>query len=272
MIQNFITEGLRGKSQETIKTYSHAIEQFERWLDGAGTNLRDYSRTDVQLYINYLVSSRKSANTINKIWNSIKKFSIWANKNSTVEDISVIKPPNILDSAPKSLDKKESNSLLRQIDRSNNVRDMAICQVLLNCGIRLSELVSLDKSDVLTSERKGEIIVRYGKGNKERSIPLNPETRRAINKYLETRTDDNPALFLSNRGSRISARTVQHIFSKYNVNVHALRHTFITRLVRNNEDFSLIQSLSGHSSADMVMRYSAPTEEDKLNAVNKLWQ
>ncbi|WP_280109627.1 tyrosine-type recombinase/integrase [Anoxybacillus flavithermus] len=113
--------------------------------------------------------------------------------------------------------------------------------------------------------------MRKGKGAKERKTPLNSETRRAITKYLEQRTHDNSALFLSNRNKRISPRTVQHIFQKYRVNVHALRHTFITRLVRNGEDISIIQALSGHSSADMVLRYSAPTDEDKMAAVNNLW-
>ncbi|MDP4086163.1 MAG: tyrosine-type recombinase/integrase [Bacillota bacterium] len=270
MLQNFFTEGLRGKSKETIKTYKYAIEQFEIWLDGAGTNLQEYSRTDIQLYINYLVGNGKSAATINKIWNALKKYSLFVSKSECIKDISVIKPPSIFNTAPKSLSRNEANSLVRQIDRSNNIRDLAICLVLLNCGLRLSELVFLDKRDVIISDRKGEIIVRYGKGNKERTVPLNSETRRAIIKYLETRMDNNHALFLSNRGERVSGRAVQHIFNKYDVNVHSLRHTFITRLVRNNEDFSLVQSLSGHSSADMVIRYSAPTEEDKINAVNKL--
>ena len=79
------------------------------------------------------------------------------------------------------------------------------------------------------------------------------------------------ALFLSNRNKRISERTVQHIFEKYDINVHALRHTFITKLVRNGEDFSVVQALSGHANADMVMRYAAPNEEDKVDAVTKLW-
>ena len=115
------------------------------------------------------------------------------------------------------------------------------------------------------------VTIRYGKGNKERKIPLSSETRRAILKYLETREDQHEALFLSNRYKRISERTVQHIFQRYDINVHAFRHTFITKLVRNGEDFSIVQALSGHANADMVMRYAAPNEEDKNEAVTNLW-
>ena len=106
----------------------------------------------------------------------------------------------------------------------------------------------------------------------ERTIPLNAETRRALTKYLEERADDEVALFLSNRHKRISARAVQHVAENLGVNVHRFRHTFITGLVRSKEDISIIQSLSGHRSADMILRYSRPSDEDKQLAVEQLYQ
>lgn len=271
MLDTYLQEGLRGKSQQTIKTYTFCLSQFSTWLDGSGISLEDYSRTDVQQYVDYLVSKRYAATTINKHWSSIKHFSRWAKKEETIEDISVISPPNVLNEAPKSLNRNEVNKIIREIDRSGNVRDFAIAQVLINTGMRLNELVHLDCRDIEITDRKGSVTIRYGKGNKERKIPLSPETRRSILKYLEIREDENEALFLSNRNKRISERTVQHIFQKYDINVHALRHTFITKLVRNGEDFSVVQALSGHANADMVMRYAAPNEEDKTEAVTKLW-
>jgi len=72
---------------------------------------------------------------------------------------------------------------------------------MLHTGIRVSELVSLDRSDVEISERKGMLTVRAGKGNKELTLPLESEVRRAITKYLEERNDDNQALLFSNRGN-----------------------------------------------------------------------
>ena len=95
MIETFVSEGLRGKSVTTIKTYSHALQQFETWIDGSGTSLTEYSRSDVQQYIDYLESKKKSATTINKIWNAIKKYSKWSNKADTIEDISVIKQKDL---------------------------------------------------------------------------------------------------------------------------------------------------------------------------------
>jgi integrase/recombinase XerD len=71
---------------------------------------------------------------------------------------------------------------------------------------------------------------------------------------------------------RISVRSVQHLFEQYGFNVHQARHTFVTGLVRSGEDISVIQSLSGHASADMVLRYSMPTQEDRESAVEKLFK
>jgi integrase/recombinase XerD len=272
MLQRFLEEGLKGKSSTTIRTYEHAIKQFEEWLDGAGTNLEEYSRSDVQQYIDYLASKKKTASTINKIWSAIKLFSKWSGKKAAIEDIYVVKQPDIKRQAPKSLDNKERNKLIRELDRAGNVRDYAILMTLMMTGIRVSELVALDKGDVEINERSGSLIVRAGKGNKERSIPLNVEARRAIQKYLDERSDDNDALFLSNRRERISVRRVQHLLGQYDVHPHQLRHTFIRGLVKENADIAVIQSLSGHSSADMILRYSQPSEEDKQQAVEAIYK
>lgn len=272
MLEQYLREALRGKSKTTIKTYGHALQQFEQWLIGAGTDLANYARSDVQQYIDYLAAKKKSAATINKLWNAIKSYSKWAKKFNAIEDISVIKTVDIKKQAPKALNKLERNKLIRDIDRTENKRDFAIIMTLLNSGVRVSELVSLDRADVEISERKGTIHVRSGKGNKERVLPLNPETRRAITKYMEERSDSHPALFLSNRKERISIRSVQYLMEKHGHNVHQTRHSFITDLVRSKEDLSMIQSLSGHTSADMVLRYSMPSEEDKQRAVDNLYK
>ena len=270
LVQKYIEQKLRAKSESTIKTYKHAIEQFESWLTEAGTNLQEYSRADVQQYLDGLTANGKSAATVNKVYNAIKSFSRWAGKEEAIEEIRVVKQPDFKNSAPKSLPRLERLRLIRESDRKNNKRDFAIITTLLNTGVRVSELVSLNRNDVEISERKGNLTVRQGKGNKERVVPLNTETRRAIQKSLDERTDDHPALFISNRIKRISIRNVQHILEKYGIHPHLLRHTFITDLVRNN-DLVLAQFLSGHSSTDMLARYSKPTMDDMQEAVDELY-
>ena len=87
LLIDYLEKGLRGKSETTIKTYHHALLQFETWLQGAGTDLDGFARSDVQQYVDYLAAHKKSAATINKVFNAIKSFCRWAGKKNLVENI-----------------------------------------------------------------------------------------------------------------------------------------------------------------------------------------
>jgi integrase/recombinase XerD len=78
MLKSFSEEAMRGKSENTIRSYLYVLRQFDEWLRGAGADLTTYGRVDVQQYIDYLVAHRMSASTLNKIFAAIKKFSVWA--------------------------------------------------------------------------------------------------------------------------------------------------------------------------------------------------
>lgn len=271
LLIQFLEEGLKGKAASTIATYKTELIQFEKWLvDAAGTDLCNFARSDVQQYIDFLTVHKKAASTINKSWSAIKKFSKWVGNQEAINDIRVIKPRDFKKEAPKSLNRIERNKLIREVDRYGSKRDYAIIITLLNTGLRISELVALDRDDIQISERKGTMRV-IGKGNKERTVPLNAETRRALTLYLDERKDQLRPLFLSNYRKRISKRSAQRVTEKYGFHAHQLRHTFITKLVRKGVDFSLIQSLTGHESMDMIARYSAPTEEDKAIVIEELF-
>jgi site-specific recombinase XerD len=229
MLNQFLSDGLRGKSARTIKTYGYAIQQFEKWLDESGTNLREYTRSNVLQYIDFLSAKKRSAATINKMWNAIKAFSKWANKRETIDGIEVVK---VAYKVPKAMDEIDLNKLISDIDRTGNKRDYAILMTFLTTGIRVSEMVALNRTDFDVSDGKGSIVVRTmktksSKGNKE-FIPLN--AKRAIEMYLEERTDSDPALFLSNRQERISIRSVQNMLEKNGYNAHQIRHSFLTGL------------------------------------------
>jgi integrase/recombinase XerD len=268
-IDEFI-QGFTGKSPSTQRTYRYVLERFADWLQEAGTDLDGYARMDIQQYVDALLSQGKRAASVRKVFFAIRAFSVASGNQEAVTDIRLPQAPNVLQIAPDSLDRVERNRLMRELDRTGKRRDIAIVWLLIYTGLRVNELVSLNRSDLVISERKGSIRV-VGKGNKERVIPLAPEARRAIQMYLEERHDPNPALVLSNRGGRISVRRVQNMLQRYGVHPHQLRHTFITGLVREGEDMAVVQSLSGHASADMVMRYSRPTEEDRQRAVDHLF-
>lgn len=259
------------KSPHTIKSYKSALNNFDKWLTNFGASLKNFGRIDVQQYVDTLSSEKKAASTIHTKFQAIKAFAEWSGNSDSIQDIRLTKAPSLMSEAPQALDRNERNKIMREIDRLGNKRNAAIFFTFLYTGIRISELVALDISDIEISDRKGSLKVRKGKGNKERTIPLSPEARRAITLYLEERKDNNPALFLSTHKKRLSVRSVQHLCNKHGINPHLFRHTFVTNLVDQGIDDETIRTLTGHESPLMVARYRSVREEAKEDAVNKLY-
>ena len=184
---------------------------------------------------------------------------------------------------PKYLSLDESMQLLdvtHDENNRNNLRDYAIITLFLNCGMRLSELVNIDITDINFNDCKLNVI---GKGNKERTIYLNKACINAINDYLNVRqtktlkTDSRNALFLSERRERISNRTVQTIvknelrkagldINKYSV--HKLRHTAATLMYQyGNVDIRALQEILGHESIATTEIYTHVDSSQLRDAV-----
>lgn len=262
----------QGKSPETIRGYKYKLLHFEKWLGAVETDLYSFSRSDVQQYLDDLTAQKKSSATINGHYAAIRSFSQFANKTECITDIRIVKAPNLYREAPVALERKEVLRIMREVDRSNNKRDKAILLTCIYAGIRVAEIVALDIDDINFTERQGTIRIRQGKGNKERTIPLHKEARYAITDYLKSRESTADALFLSNRQSRISKRSVQQICNKYGINPHKFRHTFVTDLVDAGIDDKTIQTLTGHESPAMITRYRSVRPEDKENAIEVLYR
>lgn len=272
IIEQFVTEGLAGKAPNTVKSYRHSLEQFAKYLDGSGADLTTFARSDVQFYIQRLETiEKRSASGVNRELAAIRSFCRWAGNDAAVTDIRVTKPVKATDKAPEWLDKVTRNRIIRETDRKRNRRDHAIVMTLLGCGLRVSELVGLDRDDIDISDRKGMLHVRQGKGNKERYVPIPADTRRAITQYLDQRTDSMPALFLSAYGKRVSVRAVQAMLKEYDMHPHQLRHTYVKALVDKGTPMATVMSLTGHSSADMVVWYSMPSDDEKAQAVENIF-
>jgi site-specific recombinase XerD len=164
-------------------------------------------------------------------------------------------------------------------DSTRSLRDRAILELLFSAGLRVSELVSLDRDHV--NLNKGEFSVR-GKGSKLRVVFLSEDARDAIFRYLEKRQDMDPALFSAvpiakkgfTRGHdgadlRLTGRSVQRLVKKYaakaglvkDVHPHTLRHSFATDLLRNGADIRSVQAMLGHSSITTTQIYTHVTDE-----------
>ena len=196
-----------------------------------------------------------------------------------------LETPKLDKRLPKYLTLDDSKKLLEttsnEDENRNAKRDFAIITLFLNCGMRLSELVGININDIQFSECKMNVV---GKGNKERTIYLNKACIKAIKDYISIRPEgkhdtqnSNKALFLSERRTRISRRTVQYIVEKEisaagldakKYSVHKLRHTAATLMYQyGNVDIRALQELLGHESISTTEIYTHVNNEQVRNAV-----
>lgn len=184
--------------------------------------------------------------------------------------------PKTKKSLPKYLTLEEAERLLSVVDGKYKERDYAILTLFLNCGMRLSELVSIDYTDI----RPDGTLVITGKGNKERNVYLNQACTDALNAYLKVRPNENVkdrALFLSSRNQRISTRSVQHIVETYlkkaglgdrGLSVHKLRHTAATLMYQHgNVDVLLLKEILGHENLSTTEIYTHISNDAVKDAV-----
>ncbi len=169
-------------------------------------------------------------------------------------------------------------------DSINKKRDIAIVKLFLYAGLRVSELANLDCEDINYSDQS---IKFFGKGNKERYVPLHDDVIQAIKNYLPFRNTISPAskdaekaLFLSRRGNRISVRSIQLFVKKYaklagvknasKITPHKLRHTFATTLYQQTKDLKILQDLLGHTNISTTQIYTHTDTKEKKEAINEL--
>ncbi|MDD6276175.1 MAG: tyrosine recombinase XerC [Clostridia bacterium] len=189
-----------------------------------------------------------------------------------------LEAPKLNKTLPKYLTLEESQRLLDCIDGKFKERDYCIITLFLNCGMRLSELVSLNYNDI-SSDNTMRIV---GKGGKERTVYLNDMCVNAIKEYMKVRpvegVVDKSALFLSNRKTRISAKTVQHIVKELlekaglggkGLSTHKLRHTAATLMYQYGDvDVLLIKELLGHENLSTTEIYTHIVDSQLKNAVD----
>jgi integrase/recombinase XerC len=191
----------------------------------------------------------------------------------------VVRREDLPAKAPRALSDEQQRRLLRMAERAP-ARDRTIVVTLLYTGLRLAELVALDLDDVRLSARKGLVVVRSGKGNAYREVPLNALVRQVLEEWLGERqrlvAEGERAVFVGRGGLRLSKRSVDDVVrglgedAGVKLSAHVLRHTFLTRMVRQGSDLVLVAELAGHRRLETTRRYSLPSDADRLLAVERL--
>lgn len=267
-----------GRSSKTVENYDHylrrffekqkissveditqdAIRSFRRWLSqegasgrGVASSTQNYHFIAIRQFLKYLAKRDVPAMAAEKI--DLAKL--------PERDIDVLYPEEIdtLLAAPKA-------------DSLAGLRDRALLHMLFSTGLRISELVRLNRDDI--RQTADEIAVR-GKGNKVRVVFLSPEAKEAITAYLKARQDIDPALFVRHKKKvgpdddlRLTVRTIQRLIKRHaaaagitkDISPHTLRHSYATDLLRNGADVREVQQLLGHASITTTQVYTHLTD------------
>ncbi len=229
---------------------------------------------------------RRRPATVNVKLATIKSFLGWCHRKGHIPAMPEL--PRQVASAPqavKALDEKEQRKLLAAAKAHRNRRTYPTVYVMIETGLRLAELVALRRKDLVLKERKGELRVRAGKGDKSRTLPLdNPELRRAFAALLGPGTDPDDPVFASQRKDKatsrplpLTGRGIQELLDRLReglgwdeLHPHMLRHTFGQNLRRAGTDWPAIAQLMGHSSIVTTMsHYGTPSERDLARAMNR---
>ena len=275
-------QALAPRSREAYRAQVGAYLGWLATTDESKGALTEHDRRDwaVRDYKRHMKQHKGwSATTVNQALAAIDNF--YRSRQMGSPDVAREQLPQV---APRALDETEQRKLLRAVERLPSARDRAIVTLMLYTGLRLSELTALMVTDVAITARTGQVIVRSGKGDRYRTVPLNSACRAALGEWLDQRAElgaikgiATDALWLSRLGTHMSARAVGHVIQRIaadagldGLSAHVLRHTFVTNLVRSGTDVVLVAELAGHRRLDTTRRYSLPSEADRADAVESV--
>ncbi len=292
-------ETIQNRSPQTVNEYYYDIRMFLRFVKILKFNAKEefdeitvkdmdvsvlekLTLSDFNAYMTFLSRNRgASSKTRARKVASLRSFYKYLfskvkliNNNPALE----LETPKHKKGLPRYLNLEESTKLLDNVESRHEKRDFAMLTLLLNCGIRISELVGINITDY-----RDDTIKISGKGNKERTIYLNDACRNAINEYMAVRPNDKAvdknAMFLSERYTRISRKTVHVIVKKQLANAgidttkysaHKLRHTAATLMYKHGDvDIRALQRILGHESIATTEIYTHLDDEQLRSASKK---
>ena len=260
LIDKFISaKEIEGCSKRTIKYYESTLLKMNSKLDKEITHM---TTDDLRTYLtDYQKINNCSKASVDNIRRNLSSFFSWLEEEnyilkSPMKRIHKIKTDKVI----KETYSDETLELLR--DNCNNLRDLAIIDILASTGMRVGELVKLNINDIDFENRE---CVVFGKGNKERPVYFDARTKIHLKNYLNSRTDDNPALFVSLdapygrlkiSGVEIRLRQLGRRLGIQKVHPHKFRRTVATKAIDKGMPIEQVQSLLGHSQIDTTMHYA----------------
>ena len=263
----------KNASRHTIDNYERDLKEFIVFLNGASVETVDY--LTIRRFLAHLKERNISARSTARKLSSLRSFFRFLIKDGYLKSnpTDAVSSPKQEKHLPKFLTESDAAHLMDSPDTSNVLgsRDHAMLETLYSTGMRISELTSLRQDDV---DFIGGMVKVFGKGKKERLLPIGDRALKAIRDYLKVRSSDSRVIFLNKNQKPISPRGFRKVLNKYvlkaslkeHISPHTLRHSFATHLLNRGADLRSVQELLGHVNLSTTQIYTHLTTE-KLKSV-----
>ena len=265
-----------GLSKNTLNSYRFDLIIFDSWLgEQKKIAMMDVSELEIQEFLAFKFPSSKSR-SISRLLATLRRFFRYQLREKKIQKDPTLKiqTPKIPKSLPKSLSEEEVESLLDapNLDSSSGLRDRSMLELLYACGLRVTELVDIQLTEVILSDG---VIRVTGKGSKTRLVPMGEEAVDWIKKYIDQARGDilrkktSKYLFITNRGGPMTRQAFWYVIKKYAVvasinkpmSPHILRHAFATHLINHGADLRVVQMLLGHTDISTTQIYTHVARE-----------
>lgn len=262
---------VRHKSINTVESYKRDVTQYITYLSDTGVNdIATATKTTILSYLMQLQKKGKASSTVSRTLASLRSFYLFMLQNGTVNSnpTSNLEAPHVEKKVPQVLAGTEVEKLLEQPKTTDNkgIRDKAMLELLYATGIRVSELISLEMSDVNIQMS----FIRCKGGKKERIIPMGNKAKEALLEYIKEarpymiKDENETALFVNCNGVRLSRQGFWKLIKYYRneagiqaeITPHTLRHSFAAHLLENGADLHSIQEMMGHADISSTQVYS----------------
>ena len=266
---------VRNLSENTLRSYQTDLLAFEQWCSREGVEVAKVDHRNLRLYLAYLKQAQYSAKTLNRHLSSLRGFYKWMQREKLIatDPALALSNPRAPRNLPHTMTDSDVNRLLESCDTTTAVglRDRAFLEFLYATGARISEVATLKLEQI---DLQNGTVRLFGKGSKERIVPLYESAIEWLKKYLRSSRPTlllkdktgraHSALFISVRGNDMSADSLRKVFSSYlaaagldsSLSPHAMRHTYATELLGGGADLRIVQELLGHESLSTTQVYT----------------
>ena len=278
---------VRNYSPNTAAAYAQDLDCFLIWASNCGIDVLQATHRDFRRFLSSLSGAGYAKTTVNRRLSAVRSFYSWLVREGVIESnpAAVVSSPKLPKSLPHVLSQEDVEKLLKCADASTpaGALDAALVELLYASGARIGEVASLDVDRIDFSDKSVRL---FGKGSKERIVPLYPAALHALDAYLaharpvllanhkggltvEEAADAQRALFINARGARMSERSLRARFEKLLAQAglagmatpHTMRHTFATEVLDGGADLRSVQEMLGHASLSTTQIYTHLTPE-----------